>query len=77
MICTFGDVTDIIWWRELALPTRALIGRDGRFLPADFGGDDWPSRDIDAARATYAQIEGRTINQVGQSSWTSCARAVR
>jgi valyl-tRNA synthetase len=64
MICTFGDVTDIIWWRELALPTRALIGRDGRFLPADFGGDDWPSRDIDAARATYAQIEGRTINQV-------------
>src|ERR1039457_118210 len=33
MICTFGDVTDVIWWRELALPTRALIGRDGRFLP--------------------------------------------
>ncbi len=64
MICTFGDVTDIIWWRELALPTRALIGRDGRFLPADFGGADWPSRDVDAARATYAQIEGRTINQV-------------
>ncbi len=32
MICTFGDTTDVTWWRELRLPTRALIGRDGRFL---------------------------------------------
>ncbi len=22
MICTFGDVTDVVWWRELDLPTR-------------------------------------------------------
>jgi valyl-tRNA synthetase len=31
MICTFGDTTDVTWWRELDLPTRAVIGRDGRF----------------------------------------------
>ena len=31
MICTFGDVTDVTWWRELDLPTRSVIGRDGRF----------------------------------------------
>ena len=31
MICTFGDVTDVTWWRELDLPSRALIGFDGRF----------------------------------------------
>jgi valyl-tRNA synthetase len=64
MICTFGDVTDVIWWRELQLPTRALIGRDGRFLPADFGGEGWPSRDVAAAQAFYAELEGKTINQV-------------
>jgi valyl-tRNA synthetase len=64
MICTFGDITDVIWWRELHLPTRALIGRDGRFLPADFGGEDWPSRDVPAAQAFYAELEGKTINQV-------------
>jgi valyl-tRNA synthetase len=64
MICTFGDVTDVTWWRELDLPTRALIGRDGRFLPAQFGGDQWPTRDLDAATTFYAQLEGRTINQV-------------
>ena len=32
MICTFGDVTDVIWWRELGLPVRAIIGRDGRLV---------------------------------------------
>jgi valyl-tRNA synthetase len=64
MICTFGDVTDVTWWRELSLPTRALIGRDGRFLPADFGAPDWPTRDREAATSFYAQLEGRTVNQV-------------
>ena len=33
MICTFGDTTDVTWWRELDLPVRAIIGRDGRILP--------------------------------------------
>ena len=32
MICTFGDVTDVIWWRELDLPNRAILGWDGRIL---------------------------------------------
>ncbi|MCL2735851.1 MAG: valine--tRNA ligase [Propionibacteriaceae bacterium] len=31
MCCTFGDRNDVQWWRELALPTRTVIGRDGRF----------------------------------------------
>lgn len=30
MICTFGDLTDVIWWRELDLPTRPILGWDGR-----------------------------------------------
>ncbi|MGH9189169.1 MAG: valine--tRNA ligase [Acidimicrobiales bacterium] len=30
MICTFGDVTDVVWWRELRLPVRTMVGRDGR-----------------------------------------------
>ena len=31
MCCTFGDLTDVQWWRELQLPVRTVIGRDGRF----------------------------------------------
>jgi valyl-tRNA synthetase len=33
MVCTFGDLTDVTWWRELALPSRPVVGRDGRLLP--------------------------------------------
>ena len=25
MICTFGDTTDVVWWRELDLPVRAIV----------------------------------------------------
>jgi len=64
MICTFGDTTDVTWWRELSLPTRALIGRDGRFLPCDFTSEEFPSRDPEGANELYAQLEGRTVNQV-------------
>ena len=37
MICTFGDTTDVVWWRELSLPTRTVVGRDGRLLPVECG----------------------------------------
>ncbi|MDP8936823.1 MAG: valine--tRNA ligase [Actinomycetota bacterium] len=30
MICTFGDVTDVVWWRELGLPMRSMVRRNGR-----------------------------------------------
>ncbi|WP_347351266.1 valine--tRNA ligase [Intrasporangium sp.] len=30
MCCTFGDLTDVMWWRELRLPTRSIITRNGR-----------------------------------------------
>jgi valyl-tRNA synthetase len=64
MICTFGDTTDVVWWRELNLPTRALIGRDGRFLKADFAAEGWTTRDAELAQEFYdAQVQGKTVNQ--------------
>ncbi|MGH9121990.1 MAG: class I tRNA ligase family protein, partial [Acidimicrobiales bacterium] len=32
MVCTFGDTTDVIWWRELGLEVRAVVSRDGRLV---------------------------------------------
>ncbi|MDO9063533.1 MAG: valine--tRNA ligase [Microbacterium sp.] len=56
MICTFGDVTDVTWWRELQLPTRAIMGRDGRLL------DEAPDAiESDAGRAAYAELAGKTV----------------
>lgn len=56
MICTFGDVTDIIWWRELDLPNRTILGPDGRILP-----DAPDALETDAAKAAYAEIAGLTV----------------
>ena len=32
MCCTFGDVTDVEWWRDLNLPLRSIIQRNGRII---------------------------------------------
>jgi valyl-tRNA synthetase len=51
MICTFGDLNDVTWWRELQLPTRAVVGWDGRFV-AD-APDGVPAE-------VYAELAGKT-----------------
>ncbi len=61
MVCTFGDTTDVTWWRELDLPTRSVIGRDGRILD---GEPSW--LDGDRGRAAYAELTGRTVAQAQQ-----------
>ena len=63
MVCTFGDTTDVTWWRDLELATRALIGRDGRFAPCDFADPAFASVDPAAANAHYAELAGRTVAQ--------------
>jgi valyl-tRNA synthetase len=58
MVCTFGDITDIVWWRELGLPVRAIVGRDGRLVPSPPEGLDEP-----AARLYETELAGRTVRQ--------------
>ncbi|UOY03338.1 valine--tRNA ligase [Blastococcus sp. PRF04-17] len=52
MICTFGDLNDVTWWRELQLPTRAIVGWDGRIL-AD------PPPGVPAR--PYDELAGKTV----------------
>ena len=61
MICTFGDLTDVIWWRELDLDTRAVLGKDGRF-PAD--PPAW--LDTDDARHAYGRFAGKAAGGAQQ-----------
>ncbi|MEH0845769.1 valine--tRNA ligase [Micromonospora sp. CPCC 205711] len=53
MVCTFGDLTDVTWWRDLQLDTRVVIGRDGRLLPE-------PPAGVPAE--PYAALAGQTVN---------------
>jgi valyl-tRNA synthetase len=52
MVCTWGDLADVTWWRELRLPTRAVVGRDGRLVPD-------PPSEVDPA--AYARLAGLTV----------------
>jgi valyl-tRNA synthetase len=56
MVCTFGDLNDVVWWREFDLPTRTVIGFDGRIAtepPAAITSDE--------GRAAYAELAGKTV----------------
>jgi valyl-tRNA synthetase len=55
MCCTFGDLTDVTWWRELDLPVRTLIGRDGRMSRET---PEWLA--APAAAAAYVDLKGKT-----------------
>ncbi|CAN5357646.1 valine--tRNA ligase [soil metagenome] len=55
MCCTFGDLTDVQWWRELQLPNRTIIGRDGRIL-RDI--PEWIT--TDSAQSLYGELAGKT-----------------
>ena len=56
MICTFGDTTDVVWWRELQLPNRSIIGFDGRII------SEAPEAiTSDRGRAVYAEMAGKTV----------------
>ncbi|MGI6459716.1 MAG: valine--tRNA ligase [Candidatus Hydrogenedentales bacterium] len=58
MVCTFGDQTDVEWWRQFKLPLRQVIGKDGHLLPVTFGEPGWESLAPDSANANYARIAG-------------------
>ena len=62
MVCTFGDMTDVTWWRDLRLETRPVLGRDGRLLP-----DPPPGIDGERGRAAYAQLAGQTAKAARQA----------
>ncbi|WP_026423136.1 valine--tRNA ligase [Actinokineospora inagensis] len=57
MCCTFGDLTDVRWWRELGLPVRSVIGRDGRFLPEAPDG---------VPQELYSTLAGATVHTARQ-----------
>ena len=55
MCCTFGDTTDIDWWRDLDLPLRAILRKDGRLEMQT------PAWITDArGREVYAAMAGKT-----------------
>jgi valyl-tRNA synthetase len=62
MVCTFGDLNDVVWWRDLDLPNRAIIGFDGRII------SEAPDAiTSESGRAAYAQLAGKTVFSAKQA----------
>ena len=55
MCCTFGDVTDVEWWRDLNLPLRSIIQRNGRII---MDTPDWI--EDEAGHELFQRIAGKT-----------------
>ena len=76
MICTFGDLTDVIWWRELSLPVRRSSAPDGRLRRRGVGraraGRPTTST---RARASYERAAGADVNQARGGSSSSSREA--
>jgi valyl-tRNA synthetase len=58
MICTFGDLNDVTWWRELNLPARPVIGFEGRIISAT---PEWITSE--SGIAAYGELAGKTVKQ--------------
>ena len=56
MICTFGDTTDVTWWREFGLAVRAVVQADGTLRPVAWGASGWESVDSASAQRHYDEL---------------------
>jgi valyl-tRNA synthetase len=67
MVCTFGDATDVQWWREQKLALRQVVGRDGRLVAVRYGEPGWESVDPGAANAAYGRLAGKSVKAARQA----------
>ena len=67
MVCTFGDQTDVIWWRENELPLRQVFGSDGKILDIRFSDDKekngWVSLNQKLANINARKIFDKNLNE--------------
>src|SRR5215831_16641161 len=66
MVCTFGDATDVGWWREQGLALRQIVTRNGRLGAVEFGAPGWESLDATRANRAYADLVGKTVHSARQ-----------
>ena len=55
MVCTFGDITDVTWWRDLRLPLRSIVNRQGRIR-------DDPPHGV-AAEGPWSELRGLRVTE--------------
>ncbi len=63
MVCTFGDVADVEWWKQSDLPIKQVVGRNGTMLPVTFGEAPFNSDNSQKAQANYDELVGLRLKK--------------
>lgn len=63
MVCTFGDIHDVEWWKSSKLPLKQIIGRNGRLKDIHIGEAPFESEKPEQARQVYSQLSGLTLRK--------------
>ena len=63
MVCTFGDIEDVKFWKDQSLPLKQIFGRDGRLLNIKFGTKSFNSLNPSSANKYYESLRDKTIKQ--------------
>jgi valyl-tRNA synthetase len=63
MLCTFGDPTDLVWWRDLGLPVRPVLAPDGTIRPVSWGTAGFECADPAAAQRAHDQLAGLPVGR--------------
>ena len=58
MVCTFGDITDVTWWRELSLPVRGDHSAERDARARELGSAQWDSLDASGRRTATTDSLG-------------------
>jgi valyl-tRNA synthetase len=61
MVCTFGDATDVQWWKENKLSLRQVLGFNGRLQAVEFGSAGWECLAPEKANEFYKRLVGKTV----------------
>ena len=64
MVCTFGDQTDVEWWRENDLALKPMLNHAGRVREMEYG-SEWTAVQgkEEQAQANYAALHHKRVNQ--------------
>lgn len=64
MVCTFGDIADVDWWKsQKNIPIKQIVGLNGRIKELNYGDAPFETTNKTKAQANYNQIAGLKIKQ--------------
>jgi valyl-tRNA synthetase len=75
MLCTFGDPTDLVWWRDLGLGVRPVLDADGSIRPVTWGSPGFASADPAAAQRASDELAGLPVARARERAATLLRQA--